>query len=159
MASRTSMSGYAEGEPIAKKRLFLEYEDTKEILKMRCDLQQYNELLSRTFIDIPTLEEPYVSRRLSNGKSQKVPIDQTRKFVRRIFSRGIRPGIKGCMDMEELDFQTLQLQTSLTVDLLSLGLHLIRTETITAFLHKSMIKIIRQLVRSFKSIHTLRAVK
>lgn len=78
----------AEGEPIAKKRLFLEYEDTKEILKMRCDLQQYNELLSRTFIDIPTLEEPYVSRRLSNGKSQKVPIDQTRKFVRRIFSRG-----------------------------------------------------------------------
>ena len=38
----------------------IEYEDTPATTRMRVDLAAYNALLSQTFIDIPTLEDPWV---------------------------------------------------------------------------------------------------
>jgi hypothetical protein len=54
---------------------------------MRSDLQRYNELLCQTYVDIPSLQEPFIVRQLKNGRTQKLQINQTKKFVRRIFSR------------------------------------------------------------------------
>ena len=77
----------------AKKAKPIEYRDSdySMILPMREDLNKYNELLSRTFIDIPTLDLPVIKTAyLDKGvrKSRKVQIAQYNKFVRRIFYRG-----------------------------------------------------------------------
>ena len=70
----------------------LEYVDTAETTAMRQRLTAYNELLAQTFIDIPTLEEPYIDRPVAGGpgegETDRVCIADDRKFVRRIFSRG-----------------------------------------------------------------------
>jgi hypothetical protein len=81
------------GEPIkaksgAKKSKPIEYEDTPETEQMRTDLTAYNDLLKETYIDIPSLEEPHITRTKSDGQVQVVPINQANKFVRRVFSRG-----------------------------------------------------------------------
>ena len=80
------------GEPIRKKgrktSKDIEYEDTPETFRMREELNAYNALLAETYIDIPTLSEPHIDRIKTDGTTQRVPIDQTNKFVRRIFSRG-----------------------------------------------------------------------
>jgi hypothetical protein len=65
-----------------------EYEDTPETLKMRKDLVAYNALLAETFIDIPTLDDPWTTRLDERGKEVRVLIDHHHQFVRRIFSRG-----------------------------------------------------------------------
>ena len=69
-----------------------EYEDTSETNQMRSDLQAYNALLSSAFIDIPSLEGPYIDVPISKGPetggTKHQPIDQDHKFIRRIFSRG-----------------------------------------------------------------------
>ena len=70
-----------------KKRLFIEYLDTPDTNQIRRDLAAYNELLRQTYIDIATLEEPYVVRTKQDGTTQSIKIDQSKKFVRRIFSR------------------------------------------------------------------------
>ncbi len=72
-----------------KKRKLIEYseDDHPDIKPMREDLKAYNELLERTHIDISSLDNPYVERPKSDGSVQKVPIDRTNQFVRRIFSR------------------------------------------------------------------------
>jgi hypothetical protein len=54
---------------------------------MRDDLRAYNELLLRTHIDISSLDNPYVERQKADGQIQRVPIDRSNQFVRRIFSR------------------------------------------------------------------------
>ena len=82
-----------DGEPIktksgAKKSKTIEYEDTPETEQMRADLTAYNDLLKETYIDIPSLEEPHITRTKSDGQVQVVPINQANKFVRRVFSRG-----------------------------------------------------------------------
>ena len=77
----------SSGNRTKKKRVLVEYEDDDNTRQIRQELQQYNALLKDTFIDIPTLEEPYIFRTEANGVRQKIPIDQTQKFVRRIFSR------------------------------------------------------------------------
>ncbi len=67
----------------------IEYDDTQETERMRAVLEDYNTLLRRTFIDIPTLRETYID--LSDQKSRKPSrlfINQKDKFVRRIFNRG-----------------------------------------------------------------------
>jgi len=46
----------------------------------------YNHLLMRTFIDIPSLEEPVIQHR--EGEANRVLVGPSRKFVRRIFNRG-----------------------------------------------------------------------
>ena len=73
----------------------MEYEDRDHPLigKWRTDLQDYNDLLARTFIDIGWLEKPWIIREKWNQRErkiekQKVRIDQNHKFVRRIFYRG-----------------------------------------------------------------------
>ena len=80
------------GEPIRvkgrKKLKDIEYNDTPETVQMREELGAYNELLKQTYIDIPTLTDPHIIRTKKNGKTQVIPIGQSNKFVRRIFSRG-----------------------------------------------------------------------
>ena len=71
-----------------KKRQFIEYDDTDFTNDIRRDLEAYNQLLSDTYIDIATLEEPFVVRTKKDGSTQRIKIDQSKKFVRRIFSRG-----------------------------------------------------------------------
>lgn len=66
----------------------VEYEDTPETNDMRQELLAYNALLVRTFIDIPTLEDPWVTRQDRWGREVSVQIDPHHQFVRRIFSRG-----------------------------------------------------------------------
>ena len=81
------------GEPVktpagTKKSRPIEYNNTPEIVHMRDELTAYNNLLKETYIDIPTLEEPRISRTRSDGKVQYIQINQSNKFVRRVFSRG-----------------------------------------------------------------------
>lgn len=66
----------------------IEYDDNPETERMRAELTAYNDLLKETHIDIPTLVETYIERERSDGKAQRIPINQSGKFVRRIFSRG-----------------------------------------------------------------------
>ena len=68
-----------------------EYSDSDygPIVEMREQLKAYNSLLARTYIDIGSLQNPHIERiDKKTGKISKVPIDQTRKFVARIFYRG-----------------------------------------------------------------------
>jgi len=71
-----------------KKRQYIEYDDTDFTKDVRRDLEAYNQLLRDTYIDIATLEEPFVVRTKKDGTTQRIKIDQSKKFVRRIFSRG-----------------------------------------------------------------------
>ena len=71
-----------------KKRQYIEYEDTDFTNNIRSDLEAYNQLLHETYIDIATLEEPFVVRTKKDSTTQRIKIDQSKKFVRRIFSRG-----------------------------------------------------------------------
>ena len=59
----------------------IEYEDTTQTIKMRELVKAYNDLLKRTFIDIPELKEPFISL-----ENKHIYISQHEKFVRRIFS-------------------------------------------------------------------------
>ena len=71
-----------------KKRQFIEYDDTSFTNAIRRDLEVYNQLLQNTYIDIASLEEPFVVRTKKDATTQRIKIDQSKKFVRRIFSRG-----------------------------------------------------------------------
>ena len=81
----------AEGSLITRKgkkvRKYIEYDDTAETQRMEQDLQVYNELLRKTYIDIGSLDKAYILRKTKRG-IQRLPINQTNKYVRRIFSRG-----------------------------------------------------------------------
>lgn len=66
----------------------IEYEDAPATIGMREQLVAYNALLAGTFIDIPTLDDPWVTRKDGWGQDVKVQIDSHHQFVRRIFSRG-----------------------------------------------------------------------
>lgn len=73
-----------------KKRELIDYEDSDHpsIAPMRNDLETYNDLLLRTHIDISSLDQPYIERQINNSfDTQRIPINQSTKFVRRIFSR------------------------------------------------------------------------
>ena len=72
------------GKKLRKK---IEYEQTPFTQAMINRLKRYNELLAKTYIDIPTLDKPFVIRETKKGP-QRLAINQTDKFVRRIFSRG-----------------------------------------------------------------------
>lgn len=65
---------------------YVNYEDTKFTNAQREILQKYNELLSRTFVDIPYLEEPVATWVNSKGEEHKAWINQTDKVVKRIFN-------------------------------------------------------------------------
>ena len=68
-------------------------EDYTEIPRMRTEMQTYNELLRKSFIDIGDLEEPtyrtMVWDKSKRGEVERIVlIDHFNKFVRRIFYRG-----------------------------------------------------------------------
>ncbi|MBL8593980.1 MAG: hypothetical protein JNK01_14945 [Devosia sp.] len=67
----------AAGRPV-------EYADTADTVSMRSDLRAYNDLLARTFIDIPERDQPFLS--LPRGGT--LEISQSNKVVRRVFNRG-----------------------------------------------------------------------
>ena len=56
----------------------VEYEDTEETYQMRDQLNRYNQVIARNFIDMPVLEEPIVDN---------IPTDRHHRRTRRIFSR------------------------------------------------------------------------
>lgn len=70
----------------------VEYVDTDATRQMRRELRHYNDLLRRTFIDLPDLNEPFIEREITVGPRAgdvtRVPIFPENKFVRRVFSRG-----------------------------------------------------------------------
>ena len=80
-----------EGNSIRRRgrglRQLVEYEDTDETQRMELMLYAYNSLLQKTYIDIASLEKTYIDRETKMGV-QRISINQTNKFVRRIFSRG-----------------------------------------------------------------------
>jgi hypothetical protein len=66
----------------------IEYEDTDDTNRMREFLSAYNDLLKRTFIDIPTLRETFIYLGETNqGRQKRLYVNQRDKFVRRIFNR------------------------------------------------------------------------
>ena len=72
----------------------VDYEDSdfEPIVKMRQQVQEYNALLWRTFIDIPTcqqplIEQPYWDDKVAKMKARRVRLTQDNKFVRRVFYR------------------------------------------------------------------------
>ena len=70
-----------------KLRQLIEYKDTSETQSMELMLYAYNSLLQRTYIDIGPLEKAYVELDTKVGV-KRLPINQSNKFVSRIFSRG-----------------------------------------------------------------------
>jgi len=75
-----------------KKKEKVEYDDTQETARMREVLNRYNALLSQSHIDICSLEDPIVERIITSGKDagrkQRLSIDRSEIFVRRIFNNG-----------------------------------------------------------------------
>ena len=74
-----------------EKRKEIEYDDTDDTNTMREQLRAYNELISRTFIDMPTLEEAFIEMDSEDpDKPSKLYVNQSvaKKFVKRIFNRG-----------------------------------------------------------------------
>lgn len=67
------------------KKKDIEYEDAAITHRMRADLRQYNQLLTDTFIDIPSLNTPIITKQ---GDGGDIRITQNHKFVRRIFHNG-----------------------------------------------------------------------
>lgn len=73
-----------------ENRKEIEYEDTEDIKTMREQLRAYNLLLTRTFIDMPTLEDAFIEM---NSEDPDDPIrlyvnqSSSKKFVKRIFNR------------------------------------------------------------------------
>jgi len=77
-----------------EKTVNIDYEDTdyEPIVSMRQQLQDYNALLWRTFIDIPTrqhpvIEQSYWDKKAGKEKIRRVKLTQDNKFVRRVFYR------------------------------------------------------------------------
>ena len=69
---------------------YLEYVDTPETKRMRNVLDDYNNLLKLSHIDICSIEQPYVDRLITkgkhSGKTVRVYIDNRNVFVRRVFN-------------------------------------------------------------------------
>ena len=81
-----------QGEEPGDASRLAEYDDTDETNRMRAELTAYNDLLSRSFIDCPSLEDPFIEVPVTKGPEtgtvRRQPMDQGHKFTRRIFSRG-----------------------------------------------------------------------
>ena len=79
-----------EDEDGKVKKVNLEYTDTDYTNHIRQQLQSYNALLRRSFIDIPSLAEPFVRRPIEKGnrKGQEaiISIGPDNKHVHRVFN-------------------------------------------------------------------------
>lgn len=82
------MAGRADNEEIIilrdDKGELLPYEDTPYVDAMRRLVRDYNDLLSKTFIDIRRLDEPWIMK--SDGSKMSIGYHSQR--VRRVFNRG-----------------------------------------------------------------------
>lgn len=87
--------GYADGKETIvlrdENKFDIDYEDKPHIKQMRSLVDTYNQLLAKTFIDIPSLNTPRIElsdnkKRRKNNKPVFVNITQHNKFVRRIFN-------------------------------------------------------------------------
>jgi uncharacterized protein YfbU (UPF0304 family) len=71
----------------------IEYEDTELTNQWREQLQAYNGLLRRTFIDIPTLSEPFIRIKIEEGPRKGediiVSIGPDNKHVHRVFNGSV----------------------------------------------------------------------
>ncbi len=76
-----------EGEKGRFEKVDLPYEASSKTEVMSAVLLAYNQLLRRTFIDIPTLENPRIELEAEAGKNW-LTISLRDKFVRRVFNRG-----------------------------------------------------------------------
>ena len=76
-----------EKDPDDEGNSDIEYEPTEETERMSAMLHKYNELLASTFIDIPTLQNPWIETH-KDDKTRRLCVGQRDKFVRRIFNRG-----------------------------------------------------------------------
>jgi hypothetical protein len=69
----------------------VEYKDSDQTQEMRTALQAYNQLLSRTFVDVPDQVEPHLERPIRQGprtgEIMKVAICSAENHVRRVFNR------------------------------------------------------------------------
>jgi len=77
-------------DPEDNKAKDIEYKDTPQTNKMRAEVQAYNQMMLGHYVDVASLEQPMIIRdvtRSGRPLRQHVQIDQTQKFVRRIFSR------------------------------------------------------------------------
>ena len=77
-----------------EKSIEVDYLDTdlEALTEMRRQVHSYNALIWRTYIDIPTLEEPlieqpYWDKEAGKVKIRRVKLTQDNKFVRRVFYR------------------------------------------------------------------------
>jgi len=67
------------------------YEDTPAIIKMREEVQAYNGMMAEHFVDVASLDYPYLVRQRRNKRglidTQRIWTTQDNKFTRRTFSR------------------------------------------------------------------------
>lgn len=75
----------------------IEYRDNPQItVPMRQLLRRYNDMLSRTFIDIPELDSPVIEITNADEKRKsRLCVSQSQKLVRRVFNRGDQSFSKG----------------------------------------------------------------
>jgi hypothetical protein len=66
-----------------KRQVDVMYTDTPETIRMRKNLYAYNNLLRRSFIDIPNIKD---GKSLLYPTEKKININRSNKFVRRIFN-------------------------------------------------------------------------
>ncbi len=73
-----------------RKKPKLEYVDTPETIRMRGVLKKYNELLSKSRLDVFSLEVPYVVKETEKGQgtgnTALLHIDARNTFVKRVFN-------------------------------------------------------------------------
>ncbi|MDA7835492.1 hypothetical protein N9A21_06235 [Methylophilaceae bacterium] len=113
------------------KKLDISYEDTPSTNQWRDDLKKYNDLLAKTYIDIPQFSEKGIALPSKGNKNQtyKISLNQSDKIVQRIFNNnswedggrfyggwwqripsGYRGGIHfSTMPTSELDFSGLHI--------------------------------------------------
>lgn len=72
------------------KKALINYDDTDLTNRLREQLTFYNELLRRTFIDIPSQTEPFITRLVTKGRQsgqeQRISIGPDNKHVHRVFN-------------------------------------------------------------------------
>ena len=84
-AANTECIILRDTDPAGTGVVELDYEDTDDTRRMREELCRYNNFLRSTSVDFPEFPEEGV---LSSSGSKMFRINQTNKFVRRIFNNG-----------------------------------------------------------------------
>lgn len=74
-----------KADPSAKKNVDVPYQDDAQTIDMRRQLTAYNNLLMKTYIDVPSFPQNGIT---STSGAHRVYLDRNAKFVRRIFNNG-----------------------------------------------------------------------